>query len=324
MATRKEEKARLRAARLEAEQREAAGARKRLILGYGVAGVLTAAVLAGIVVVIASGGGGSAATRRRPPTSTPRRAASTGSRPTLARARLRRRSHNLDLTNAAARCGLRPAAEPARRGQPARGARTPTLPTTTPTRRPRATTSPPRSSRPTAPTARSPSSIDFVHSLEHGRIEIQYAPDLPEAGPARPEGRLRREPVGHAAVPEPPDAVRGRGHRLDAAHGMQDATRGRRRWTRSATSATSTAAAAPRRRSRSLPEPGGGPRHSPRRFLLLPARPALAQRGRDRRPEHDQHRQRVQGPEVPVAEVCERQDQGIRRWTARAGTGPGR
>ena len=47
------------AARLEAERREAEAARKRLILGYGIAGLLTAAVLVGIVVVIASGGGGS-------------------------------------------------------------------------------------------------------------------------------------------------------------------------------------------------------------------------------------------------------------------------
>ena len=26
-----------------------------------------------------------------------------------------------------------------------------------------------------------PVAIDFVHSLEHGRLEIQYSPDLPEA-----------------------------------------------------------------------------------------------------------------------------------------------
>ena len=92
MATRKEEKARLRAERLEAERREAAGARKRLILGYAVAGALTAAVLAGIVVVIASGGGSSGPKEPPRPTSTPRRAASTESRPMPATAPLRRRS----------------------------------------------------------------------------------------------------------------------------------------------------------------------------------------------------------------------------------------
>jgi hypothetical protein len=58
VATRKDEKERRRAARLEAEQREAAAARKRLVLGYGVAGLLTAAVIAGIVVVVATGGSG--------------------------------------------------------------------------------------------------------------------------------------------------------------------------------------------------------------------------------------------------------------------------
>jgi hypothetical protein len=60
MASRKDEKERLRAERLAAEQQEAADARRRLVAGYALAGLLGLAVLVGLVVVIAgSGGGGS-------------------------------------------------------------------------------------------------------------------------------------------------------------------------------------------------------------------------------------------------------------------------
>jgi hypothetical protein len=58
LASRREERERRRQARLEAERREAATARRRQLVGYAVAGLLGAAVLAGLVVVIASGGGG--------------------------------------------------------------------------------------------------------------------------------------------------------------------------------------------------------------------------------------------------------------------------
>jgi hypothetical protein len=57
MASRKEEKERLRQQRLAAERAAASRGRGRLIAGYVVAGVLAAAVLAGLVAVIASGGG---------------------------------------------------------------------------------------------------------------------------------------------------------------------------------------------------------------------------------------------------------------------------
>ncbi len=57
MASRKEEQARRRAERLEAERRAAESGRRRLILGYVVAGLLSAAVIAGIVVAISTGGG---------------------------------------------------------------------------------------------------------------------------------------------------------------------------------------------------------------------------------------------------------------------------
>jgi hypothetical protein len=60
MATRKEEKERLRQARLEAERRETEAARRRLIFGYVAAGLIGAVVLAGIVAVILAGGGGGA------------------------------------------------------------------------------------------------------------------------------------------------------------------------------------------------------------------------------------------------------------------------
>jgi len=59
MASRKEEKERLRRERLEAERRASAEARKRLVLGYIVAGVLALAVLGGIVFAIVGGDGGS-------------------------------------------------------------------------------------------------------------------------------------------------------------------------------------------------------------------------------------------------------------------------
>ena len=60
MANRREEKERLRQIREEAEKREAAEQRRKLLIGYGVAGVLTAAVVAGILVVVLAGGGSSA------------------------------------------------------------------------------------------------------------------------------------------------------------------------------------------------------------------------------------------------------------------------
>jgi hypothetical protein len=58
MASRKEEKERLRAQRLAAERASQSGGRRRLYAGYALAGILTVAVLAGLVAVIASGGGG--------------------------------------------------------------------------------------------------------------------------------------------------------------------------------------------------------------------------------------------------------------------------
>jgi len=60
MPNRREEKERLRQLREEAEKREASEQRRKLMIGYGVAALLTAAVVAGIVVVVLASGGSEA------------------------------------------------------------------------------------------------------------------------------------------------------------------------------------------------------------------------------------------------------------------------
>ena len=183
MASRKEEKERLRKERIEAEQKSSAAARKRLIMGYAVAGLLGVIVLAGIVVAIASsggddGGGGSGTNVNTrfgtlPPDLTVDNREGTEP-PPVANADLAgaSREANCDLqldlpdegnthfsnvdkvvkydTNPPT-SGDHYAANEAGSGQLADGAFTET-----------------------------PNWNRLVHSLEHGRVEVQYDPDLSE------------------------------------------------------------------------------------------------------------------------------------------------
>jgi uncharacterized protein DUF3105 len=61
MASRKEQKERLRAERLEREQQAQAVERRKRLVGYGVSGVLALAAIVAVVVVLASDGGGGGA-----------------------------------------------------------------------------------------------------------------------------------------------------------------------------------------------------------------------------------------------------------------------
>lgn len=58
MSSRREEQERRRAERLAAEQRESSTERRRLMAGYIIAGALTLAVVIGLVIVLSSGGSG--------------------------------------------------------------------------------------------------------------------------------------------------------------------------------------------------------------------------------------------------------------------------
>jgi hypothetical protein len=175
VASRREEKERLRKIREEAERREASEQRRKLILGYAVAGVLAAAVVAGIAVVVLGSGGSAGAsgaahidaatgsTNGVPPDDRQ------GPKPPSVKV------SNLKTAAKKAGCDLR-------LGLPDYGHThvAPDAPT------PHYKTNPPASGTHVEPPfqqadgayLKQPKVIDFLHSIEHGRLEIQYSPKL--------------------------------------------------------------------------------------------------------------------------------------------------
>lgn len=187
MSSRKQEKERLRQERLEAEKRASSEARKRLMLGYIVAGVLGVAVVGGAIFAIASGGddksggGGEDGSENVNtkfgflPDELPVDEREGTAPPPI---------ENGDLTGAAnvAKCDVQ-------LGLPDEG----NTHFTEESKEPDYKTNPPTSgdhffnpnevgSGALADGAytETPPWNRLVHSLEHGRIEIQYSPDLPE------------------------------------------------------------------------------------------------------------------------------------------------
>jgi hypothetical protein len=207
MASRKEEKERLRQQRLAAERAAASTGRRRLLAGYVVAGILTAAVLAGLVAVIASGGsdGGidacgeahienSGGTFRglepdcREGTSPP----------TI-------RFADLKISAEQAGCELR--LDLPQEGRTHVPNSTPvnykTVPPTSGNHNP----VPVDDGAYTTPITDSPDQQtnvrSAVHALEHGRIEIQYRPSLPQDQQLALKGVFDEDPNGMLLFPNP-------------------------------------------------------------------------------------------------------------------------
>jgi hypothetical protein len=207
MASRKEEKERLRQQRLAAERAAASTGRRRLLAGYVVAGILTAAVLAGLIAVIASGGsdGGidacgeahienSGGTFRglepdcREGTSPP----------TI-------RFADLKISAEQAGCELR--LDLPQEGRTHVPNSTPvnykTVPPTSGNHNP----VPVDDGAYTTPITDSPDQQtnvrSAVHALEHGRIEIQYKPSLPVNQQLALKGVFDEEPNGMLLFPNP-------------------------------------------------------------------------------------------------------------------------
>ena len=205
MASRREEKERLRQARLEAERRESEAERRRLILGYVVAGLLTAAVVAGLVIVIASGGGEGGQTQGDFPEHAHIQPLSGSTNDVEVDARQGTPPPPVeqgDLERAASEAGCE-----LRLDLPDEGNNhlQPSEPV------PDYDTNPPTSGdHITSPLQQAdgayremPDPRYTVHSLEHGRIDIQYDPALPEQDQLELKGVFEEDPNAVLLFPNP-------------------------------------------------------------------------------------------------------------------------
>ena len=201
MASRKEEKERLRAERLAAQQHDEAAAKRRLMLGYVVAGGLTLAVLIGLVLVIASGGGDSGKTcgeaaHTDPTSGTVPEDVGCDEREGTAPPPIQ--IGDLNEASKAAGCNLMEDLPQEGRTHIEQSAPTPQYKTNPPT-------SGNHDPTPLADGAYSdaPNPRNFVHSLEHGRIEIQYSPNLPKEDQLALKGVFDDDPAGMLMFPNP-------------------------------------------------------------------------------------------------------------------------
>ncbi len=197
MASRKEEREQLRQARLEREQEQAKEQRHKLMIGYLVAGVLGLVVIVGIVVVVASSGGGSASGGAHIDDSA---GSTNGVSPDDRAGTTTPPAKVTDLATAAKQAGCILRLHLTDEGHDH-------IPPGSPT--PHYKTNPPTSGSHVQPPyqqadgaySQMPAEIDFVHSLEHGRMEIQYSPKLAQSDQLALKGLFDTEYAGALMFP---------------------------------------------------------------------------------------------------------------------------
>jgi hypothetical protein len=207
VASRKEEKERLRQQRLAAERAAASTGRTRLIAGYVIAGILAAAVLAGLVVVIASGGSGGGVDACSNAHIKNSGGTFRGLDPDCREGTPPPQIQVADLKLSAeqAGCELRldlkdegnthiPNSTPVKYG---------TVPPTSGNHNPVPIDDGAYRTPITSDTSKPTNIRNEVHAMEHGRIEIHYKPSLPEAQQLALKGVFDDDPDGMLLYPDP-------------------------------------------------------------------------------------------------------------------------
>ncbi len=174
---REEERQRLREAREQREKKQGSSEKRRLMIGYGAAGIVGLAVVIGIVAAIVSAAnkndsGDPHIDQQSGSTNGVQPDTRSGTTPAAVKVT------NLQKAAKLAHCDLRLHLKEEGHTH---------IPPTSPT--PEYETNPPTSGNHVEPPyqqadgaySEMPQEIDIVHSLEHGRIEFQYTPSLPES-----------------------------------------------------------------------------------------------------------------------------------------------
>ncbi|MGA8218779.1 MAG: DUF3105 domain-containing protein [Solirubrobacterales bacterium] len=210
MASRKEEKERLRAQRLAAEHAAQSGGRRRLLAGYVVAGILTVAVIAGLVAVISSGGSsngaaGSACNNAHIQNTGSFKGLTPDCRKGTAESITPTQFGDLAVSSQKAGCQLKenlpdegnthvPNSTAVHYG---------TVPPTSGNHNPVPISDGAYTTPVTSDTSKQTNIRNEVHAMEHGRIEIHYKPSLPEAQQLALKGVFDADPNGVLLFPDP-------------------------------------------------------------------------------------------------------------------------
>ena len=209
MTTRREERERMRQERLAAQQAAASSERRRLYLGYAVAGVIVVAIVAGIVVAISGSGGGDEPQQSDFPElayiQPELGAVPDGVKPDDREgiAPPEQQTGDLEAAAEAAGCDLQLNLEEEGNTHFEDDQKDPGYETSPPTSgnhygNPNETGS---GALADGAYLETPPLSRAVHALEHGRVAIQYSPDLPEREQLEIKGVFEESPFGVILFP---------------------------------------------------------------------------------------------------------------------------